>query len=80
MGRLLQELRRPPVFVTLAFGAVFAGLFVFASLVPLRSDAPRVLDPARFKATLEESLRAGFLDPESARFRDDFVSALRSPS
>lgn len=79
LGRLMQALRRTPVLVTLALGGLFVGLYVYASAVPLHSRAPSVLDPTRFKAAQQENLRSGLTDPESAKFRDDFVSAIRSP-
>lgn len=75
--RGLAILRRPPVLVTLVLGSMFLVLFFYAWSAPLTPDTPMVLDPLRFKAAEEEHVRLELPDPESARFREEFVSEIR---
>jgi hypothetical protein len=72
-----MALRRVAVMTWLILACLFAGLFAYASLVPRPVGATGILDPARFKGLVEDRARAWLRDPESARFREDFVSAKR---
>jgi hypothetical protein len=65
-------MRRVPVLVSAALLALFAVLFVRASKV----GVPGLLDPVRHLAVEEAKIRETMIDPESVRFRNDFVSRL----
>jgi hypothetical protein len=67
-------MRRVPVFVTAVLLVVFAALFVYASLAPQPSSMPGPLDPVRHLAAEEARIRETLVDPESAKFRNDFLS------
>ena len=69
-------MERVPALVGGAFLAVFAGLFVYASIAPQPGKLASPLDPARHLAGEEEKIRDRMIDPESTKFRKDFVSVL----
>jgi hypothetical protein len=66
---------RPAIGVTTVFVVLFALLFVYASDQSAPTSKPNPLGERRFIASEEDKLRADLNDPESARFRAEFVSA-----
>lgn len=74
MIAVMPLLRRPAVRAAIALAVLFAGLFVYAGRTPL---GPWLVDPARVKIDELERLRTSLRDPESARFRGEFVAGGR---
>jgi hypothetical protein len=72
-------MRRVPVLVSAVLFAIFAALFVYASLAPKPSSVAGPLDPVRHLAAEEAKIRETLIDPESAKFRNDFVSRKDGP-
>jgi hypothetical protein len=62
-----------PIVVTVVLLSFFAFLFERASGASRPSSAPAPLDPARYLAAEEAKIRQVLIDPESARFRNDFA-------
>jgi hypothetical protein len=71
---VMPLLRRPAIRAAVALVVLFCGLFVYAGHAPL---GPRLVDPARVKVEELDRLRASLRDPESARFRGEFVAGRR---
>jgi hypothetical protein len=70
-----MRVRRTPAIVAGAFLGFFLFLFfVYAAYLPSPNAAPSPLDARRFVVEQQESVRKMLSDPESARFRDEFVS------
>ncbi|HXX86623.1 MAG TPA: hypothetical protein VEN29_21915 [Casimicrobiaceae bacterium] len=67
-------MRSTPIIVTAVLVSFFAFLFVHASSAPRPLSSPAPLDTARHLAAEEAKIRQMLIDPESARFRNDFVS------
>ena len=67
-------MRRVPVIVSAAFLTLFAVLFVYASLAPRPANQTGPLDPVRHLAAEEAKIRDIQVDPESVKFRNEFVS------
>lgn len=79
-SRLVEALRRlgrPPMAVPSALAGIFLVLYAYAASEPLTPHTPRVLDPSRFKAAAQASVLSELKDPDSARFRDEFISDIR---
>jgi hypothetical protein len=72
-------MRRVPFLVSAVLFAIFATLFVYASLAPKPSSVAGPLDPVRHLAAEEAKIRETLIDPESAKFRNDFVSRKDGP-
>ena len=70
----MRTLRPVPVAAATVLGGLFLVLFAYAWRVPSTSSAPRPLDRVRAMAAGEAVARASVSDPESARFRNGFVS------
>jgi len=67
-------MRSTAMTLTASLLAVFSMLFVYASLAPKPFDAAAPLDPVRYLAAEEAKIRDAQIDPDSVRFRGDFVS------
>jgi hypothetical protein len=73
----MKELRRAPAVTAIVIVALFLGLFFYAGVAPAPSSSAAPLDKSLFIANEEVRIRDGLRDPESARFRKEFVSANR---
>ena len=70
----MRQVRRLPLVTATIIVALFLVLFFYAGLAPRPSSSTGPLDRTRFQADEEERIRAALKDPESARFRNEFVS------
>lgn len=73
----MQRVRRARILTCTVLGSLFAALFVYASVAPPPSTAAVPLDRVRFRAIEQEDLRSRLQDPDSVKFRRDYVSTLR---
>lgn len=71
----MHHVNKPALLVSGVLVTLFGALFVYASIVPPPDKVPGPFDRSRFMATEESAIRAILPDPESARFRNNTVSA-----
>ena len=70
----MWQTRNIPVIAVTALVALFLVLFLYAGLAPAPSSSPAPIDRTLFMAAEEERIRAGLKDPDSVRFRYEFVT------
>ena len=73
----VRRIRKVPLIVAGILVTLFAVLFVYASTMPPPSSVLGPVDPIRFMAAEESDIRASMADPESVKFRNEFVSKFR---
>jgi hypothetical protein len=71
----IWQARHVPVIAVTALGALFVVLFIYAGSARALSDTSAPLDKKLFTSAEEERIRSGLRNPDSARFRNESVTA-----